>query len=150
MSMRFTPKSEKEINEEKLLPEGEYPFEISGAVNHTSAAGNASIKLTVRVYKPNGQFILVDDYLSEKVLYKVLHCCQACGLEETYNTGLLEPDMFIGKTGMLKLKQDAGTEKYSAKNSVKDYIKDAGKVTLPKDNLAKVLDNTVEDDDIPF
>ncbi len=149
MSMRFTPKSEKQLNEEKLLPEGDYPFEISGAENATSKKGNPMIKITVRVYKPDGQFILVTDYLMEAMLYKLLHCCQACGLEEQYNTGLLEPEMFVGKTGMLKLKVDPEGE-YPAKNSIKDYIKDAGKVTLPKDNLQKVLDNTVEDDDIPF
>jgi hypothetical protein len=147
--MRFTPKSEKEINEEKLLPEGDYPFEISGAENATSKKGNPMIKITVRVYKPNGQFILVTDYLMEAMLYKLLHCCQACGLEDQYNKGALDPEMFIGKTGMLKLKIDPESD-YPAKNSIKDYIKDAAKVVLPKDGLTKVLDNDLESDSIPF
>lgn len=149
MAMRFTPKSEKEINEERLLPEGNYPFEISGAESKKSKSGNDMIEITIRVYKPDGKFILVTDYLMEKMLYKLLHCCQACGLEGQYNQGLLEADMFIGKTGMLKLKVDPEGQ-YPAKNSVKDYIKDAGKVVLPKDGLSKVLDKDLEEDSIPF
>lgn len=146
--MRFTPKSEKEINEEKILPEGEYPFEISGAEEKVSSKRNPMIVLTVRVYKPNGQFILVTDYLMESMLYKLLHCAQACGLEDQYNKGKLPPELFIGKTGMLKLKIDPEGQ-YPAKNSVKDYIKDAAKVVLPKDGLSKVLDKDL-DDEIPF
>lgn len=149
MTMRFTPKSEKEINEERLLPEGNYPFEISAAESKKSKSGNDMIEILVRVYKPDGKFILVTDYLMEKMLYKLLHCCQACGLEGQYNQGLLEADMFIGKTGMLKLKVDPEGQ-YPAKNSVKDYIKDAGKVEIPKDNIDKLTGKDDLEDEIPF
>lgn len=150
MSMRFTPKTEKQLKEERLLPEGDYPFQISEAESAVSKKGNSMIKIGVRVFKPDGQFIMVTDYLMEAMLYKLLHCCQACGLEENYNQGMLEPDMFIGKTGMLKLKVDPEKDGYPAKNSIKDYIKDAGKVELPKDDLQKLLDNDIDEDSIPF
>jgi hypothetical protein len=151
MAMRFTPKTEKEINEERLMPEGDYPFTISGAESKQSKKGNDMIELTLRVYKPDGKFNLVTDYLMEAMLFKLLHCCQACGLEKQYEQGLLEADMFIGKTGMLKLKVDPENGGFPAKNSVKDYIKDAGKVEIPKDGIEKILpENDDLNDEIPF
>lgn len=146
--MKFQPKTEKELNEERLLPEGDYPFEISAAEAKKSKKGNDMMVLTVRVYKPDGKFLLVTDYLMEALLYKLLHCCQACGLEDQYNKGELSPEMFIGKTGMLKLKIDPEGD-YPAKNSVKDYIKDAAKVSIPKSQIDKLIDNDPSDE-IPF
>lgn len=101
--MKFTPKSDKELAEERLLPEGEYGFEISGAVDKVSKAGNDMIELTVRVFKDDGNFLLVTDYLMEAILYKVAHACKACGLYDRYENGNLEADDFVGKTGQLKL-----------------------------------------------
>ena len=147
--MRFTPKSEKELNEERLLPEGNYPFQISQAESKLSKKGNEMIELLVRVYKPDGQFILVTDYLMEAMMFKLLHCCQACGLEEQYNQGILDARDFIGKTGMLKLKIDPEKDGFPPKNSVKDYIKSDEKVVPPKDALSKVLDKDMNYE-IPF
>ena len=146
MALKFTAKTEKEIQEERLLPEGEYSFQISGAEDYISKAGNEMIKLTVRVFKPDGNFLLVDDYLSEKMLFKILHLCQSTGLEDKYNEGVLNPNDLIGKSAMLKL----GIQKsdgYPDRNSIKDYIvnKDAD---IPKDKLNKVIDG--DDDEIPF
>lgn len=149
MPMKFTPKSEKEINDERLLPEGEYSFEVSGAEAAQSKKGNDMIVLTVRVYKPDGSFVLVTDYLLEAMLYKLLHFCQAVGLEEKYNQGILDANDCIGKTGVLKLKIDPEGD-YPAKNSIKDYVV-GEKSNINKDALSKVIDG--EDDladEIPF
>lgn len=147
--MKFKPKSDKELAEERLLPEGQYSFEISQAENRISKAGNEMIELLVRVYKPDGSFMLVSDYLMESVLYKVSHASKACGLEDSYNKGELKADDFIGKTGYLKLgiqKDKNGV--YPDKNMVRDYIvpKDGDKKPeIPKNNLSSVID-----DEIPF
>lgn len=147
--MKFQPKTEQEIQEERLLPEGEYSFQISGAEDTQSKAGNDMIKLTVRVFKPDGNFLLVDDYLVEAMLYKVLHLCEATGLKEDYDAGQLDSQKFIGKTGMLKLgiqKSDA----FPDRNTIKDYIVD-GKADIPKDDLAKTIDGDDDlEDEIPF
>lgn len=149
--MKFTPKSDKEISEEKLLPEGTYDFEISAGYDKVSKAGNEMIELLVRVYKPDGGFVLVNDYLMEKVIYKVSHAAKACGLETEYNNGQLHGDDFIGKTGQLKLKiQKDKDGTYPDKNVIQDYIvNEEGKSSLKekpaKENFAEDLD-----DEIPF
>lgn len=138
MALKYTAKTEKEIQEEKNMPEGEYSFEISGAEDYVSKAGNEMIKLTVRVFKPDGSFNLVDDYLTEKMLYKILHLCEAVNMQEKYASGVLEPEDFIGKQGKLKLVIQEGKDGYSDRNSIKDYITDAS-ADIPKDALEKTI-----------
>jgi len=150
--MRFTPKSEKEIAESNLLPEGEYPFEISSGADKISKAGNEMIELWVRVYKPDGSFNQVADYLMESMAYKLRHAAEACGLLDKYEAGSIVGTDFVGKTGMLKLnitKDKAG--QYPDKNGIKDYIvpkEGEAKVAIPKDALQKTVDPMA--DDIPF
>ena len=149
--MKFTAQSEKEIAEAGMLPEGQYPFEISQAEEKLSKAGNEMIVLTVRVYKPDGTFNLVTDYLMESMAYKLRHCAEACGLVERYESGELDETLFVGKTGTLKLGiQKDKTGQYADRNSVKDYIVDGEKVSIPKSPLQEVLDEDDTDDDIPF
>jgi len=153
--MKFQSKTQKEIDEEKLLPEGEYGFVISDAKEKVSKAGNEMIELTVRVYKPDGKFVLINDYLMEKMLYKILHCSEACGLLERYNSGELQADEFIGKEGYAKIKTQKSTDpNYSDKSVISDYVvPKAGEAKTfipPKDNLNKALDGDELEDDIPF
>lgn len=156
--MKFTPKSDKELAEERLLPEGEYGFEISGGEDKVSKKGNEMIELTVRVFKPDGNFNLVTDYLMEAILYKVSHAAKACGLEDKYESGDLHGEDFIGKTGMLKLGIQKDKEgQYPDKNVVKDYIvpKDGEENLPPKGSVASAerMDKAKKDDledEIPF
>lgn len=153
--MKFTPKSDKELAEERLLPEGTYGFEISKGEDKTSKAGNEMIELLVRVFKEDGSFLLVTDYLMEAIMYKVSHAAKACGLEDKYNAGTLHGEDFVGKTGQLKLgiqKDKNGT--YPDKNVVKDYIvpKDGEESVVPKGSN-KAAGNKPKDDledEIPF
>jgi hypothetical protein len=113
------------------------------------------IELTVRVFKPDGSFSLVTDYLLESMAYKLRHAAVACGLEKTYDAGTLKADDFIGKEGMLKLNiQKDKNGQYPDRNSVKDYIvpkEGDSKVVIPKDALSKALDgNDGLEDEIPF
>lgn len=146
--MKFTPKSQKEIDEMKLLPEGEYPFQISGGEDTVSKAGNEMIKLLVRVFKADGNFVLVSDYLMEAMAYKLRHACEACGLLHEYESGVLLGTNFIGKTGHLKLKVKVDKEgKYADQNNIADYI-------VPKEGEAKkplpVKQHDDLEDQIPF
>ena len=148
--MRFTPKTEKEIQEDNLLPEGNYSFEISGAEEKISKSGNEMIQLLIRVYKPDGKFNLINDYLLESMAHKLRHCCESCGILDKYDAGALLADDFIGKTGNLKLSiQKDKTGAYPDKNSIKDYIV-GEKVFIPKSPLQEALDEKDEDDTIPF
>lgn len=148
--MRIQPKTQQELDEEKLLPAGEYAFTISGAEEKVSKKGNDMIVLTVRVFKPDGSFVLVTDYLTDAMMYKILHLCEAVGLSDKYDSGLLEPEDFIGKEGLLKLKiQKDTTGDYPDKNTIADYAISKDSKPKKKDALSKVIDNEMEDD-IPF
>jgi hypothetical protein len=144
--MRFMPKTEEEIAHDNLLEKGEYPFEISGGEDTQSKAGNDMIVLTVRVYKEDGSFNLVTDYLLEAIAHKLRHAAEACGLLDKYEKGELTGEDFVGKTGMLKLGVQEAKGDFFAKNKINDYI-------VPKDGeekkeLPKKPD--LEDDGIPF
>jgi hypothetical protein len=162
--MRFTPKTKEEINESKLYPEGEYSFEVYQVVEAVSKNGNDMLKVMLRVYKPDGTFIFVTDYLMESVMYKLLHFCEATGLEDLYHTGTINADdtgvvqEFTGKTGTLKLGIQKSAD-YPDRNVVKDYLptpeaktaRPAVKQTIKKASAAAQAPiDDMDDSDIPF
>jgi hypothetical protein len=119
--VNFEPKSEKEIADGRLLPKGEYDFEIIDAAEKKSAANNDMIELKVRVLNGTGQPRTLADYLLPKRAGKLRNCCAACGLLDKYENGCLSDDDFPGKRGRLKL----GIEKrkgYADRNVIADYL----------------------------
>jgi len=117
--MRFTPKSEDELN--PLIPPGDYDGAVLKAEEKLSKAGNEMIALTLRIYLADGNTALVNDWLMEKVQYKLLNFCNATGLRPVYDSGELQADHCIGKSVKVKLtiKMD---EIHGDQNSVKDYV----------------------------
>lgn len=132
--MRFEPKTEEQLKEENLWQPGLYGFEILQEVsfgssdtyetcNRQSKKGNDMIQLIIKVMNSEGDYIIITDYLLEAMAFKLRHAAVACNLEEKYNSGHLDANDFIGKTGMLELKIDKDkTGEYAAKNAVKDYV----------------------------
>ena len=147
--MRFQPKTEEEIQTANLLPDGKYGFVISNAEEKVSASGNDMIVLTVRVYKDDGGFILITDYLMEKMAFKLRHACQACDLLADYDAGELDHNKFVGKEGFVKIKTQPAKGEYSAKNVIADYVV-GEEFKPPKDNLSKALDGDELEDKIPW
>lgn len=146
--MKFTPKSEKEISESRLIPDGEYPFEVSSADDKVSKAGNDMIELWLRVYLDNGKFVQIPDYLMEKMEFKLRHACDACGIIDKYESGELDASDFEGKSGYVKIGTQPANGDWPAKNTVKDYIlKDGTEHSKPKASVEKKDDF---EDDIPF
>lgn len=154
--MKFTPKTEKELYEDKVYPEGQYAFQIISAWDKQSKAGNDMIELKIQVYNNEGKFILVNDYLMESMMFKLLHACEACGLQDKYESGELVADDFIDKTGFLKLNiQKDKTGQYPDRNGVKDYVVKVDEVGAIKEKMAavKAMYEPAKDDmadDIPF
>lgn len=155
--MRFTPKSREEIEAEekarrnaRLLPPGEYDAEVMSAKHHKSTSGNESIRLTWRVFNVDDTTVLIDDYLTAAIDYKLRHFVDATGLADRYETGELEPEDCIGVSCRVKTRIEK-SEQYGDKAAIRDYVPAPAPATR-KPRLAAPVD-AVEpsaDDDIPF
>lgn len=124
MSMQFKPKTEKEIKEAALAPEGEYDFEVLGAEDTASKkTGAPMIKVTLGLYSGESIRWRVTDYLLAAMEAKLRHFCDGVGLLSKYEFGSLCAADCLGRSGKLKLsiKQDK-TGTYPDQNAVKDYI----------------------------
>jgi hypothetical protein len=119
--MKFQPKSEQEIADSRLLPKGEYDFEILDAEEKISAAGNDTIQLMVRVSNGNGLTRTLTDYLVAQRAGKLRNCCAACGLLEQYDRGAVNDNDFPGKRGRLKLMVEK-KKGYPDRNTIADYL----------------------------
>lgn len=121
--MRFTPKTETQIIDERLLPPGVYDFEVIHSEDKVSKKGNDMIHVGLRVYRTDGNgYVLVDDYLMESLLYKLLHFCAAGGLTAKYEAGELTSDDCMGVCGRVKIKREQ-QDGFEPKNAVQDYVK---------------------------
>lgn len=154
--MRITPKTEEQIEKESkfaVWPAGKYNFEVAKASEGKSKNGSDMITLVLNVFNDAGESIIVKDYLTEAMAFKLRHACDACGLLDHYENGNLISFDFENKRGELKLKFEKGQPKkdgtddvYPDKNSVQDYIKNSKPPLQTKSGITeKILD-----DEIPF
>lgn len=145
--MQYQPKTEKQIREELLLPNGIYDFEVFEAADKVSKGGNDMIYLKLKVYTPEGNFRFVDDYLLEAMAFKLRHAAVACGLGDQYATGTLLASHFVGKSGQVKLRIDVNKDgKYQDKNAIADYVvPKEGELGPAEMEIGKPID-----DQIPF
>jgi len=141
--MRFTPKTENEIQFENLLEPGIYNFSVVKAEDAISKAGNEMIKLNLKVWDKNGHERFVFDYLLEALAYKIKHFCDAVGLADKYQNGAFNASDCLDKSGNVKVDiQKDKTGLYHDKNIVVDYLVETTASQSKKD--------TFEDSDIPF
>jgi hypothetical protein len=141
--MRITPKTEEQLIEEKLWPDGIYRFQITKAEETKSKKQNEMIKVYVNVYDDeNNRVQIIWDYLMETMHLKLIHAVKACGLQEQYDTGVLSDYHFTDKTGYVELYTE-DDETYGKKNKIKDYVKPENIPTEPPKE-------TLVDDEVPF
>lgn len=147
----------REMNRKSLLKPGIYDFEVMRAEETTSRAGNAMIKLKVRVFHDGGEAHLYD-YLVSTQVEKLCAFCDAVGLSKEYDAGDVKSDDMEGRSGRAKIgiedekPKDDGEGNWPAKNKIKDYLprneKDGGrKVEKPEPTPAEAA---AENEDLPF
>ena len=135
MAIQFKPKSERELSNAFLWPEGIYDFEVIKETHFgtahfatgesTSKKGNPTIHLVLRLTNAQGQTTTVIDYLTPagRALRKLRHAAISCGLEADYEAGALDAARFIGSTGRLKLAiEKSKNNQYPDRNVVTDYV----------------------------
>jgi hypothetical protein len=119
----FKPRTEQEIAESRLLPKGDYDFEIlEAAEKNSKTSGKPMIELKIRVSNGSGSRTITD-YLLAETPEKLRHAAVACGLLDRYESGSLSDSDFRGKRGRLKLAIEKDKKKqYPDKNIVAGYI----------------------------
>lgn len=145
--MKFTPKTDDELNSMNLIQEGNYNFEVLEAKSQLSKSGNEMIKVKLGLWDNNGVMRVMFDYLLEAMAHKLHHFCDSTGLREKYNSGELNDTDCLSKTGTVHIVIEKGKEKpeggnYPDRNSVKDYLTKSDSVEVKKDHFIN--------DDVPF
>lgn len=148
--LKFDPKPESELID--LLLTGDGDFEVLEATEKNSKNGNPMIELKLKVWDSTGHEGIMFDYLmltgSNYSVRKIRHFCYSCGLQSSYDSGSLGASECIGKQGKLKIDFQKGTNGYSDKNVVKDYITESDTKVAGANQSAAQDDKF--DDDIPF
>lgn len=153
--MQVTPRTDKEIAKMNLWPAGNYYVEVVDNANLggklyqtqdevSTKTGNDMIVLVLKVYKPDGEFRIMRDWLMDAMPKKIKNATTVFGLSKQYNEGQLYAHDFVGKKGEVKLgiKKDT-TGKYADSNSVLDYVVEADNSNAPAGHPAF-------DDEVPF
>lgn len=142
--LTFKPKTDDEIQREMLIPEGEYNFEVSKAIEKISKAGNPMIELTIKIWDHEGKEKTIYDYLmtgKPAYLYKIKHFCYSIGKGDLYENGKISDVELMGGSGKLILVIRDSKDNYPPRNAVKDYIVNENKTNENEDKF---------DDDLPF
>ena len=148
--MQFQSKTEKQIQEESLIPAGEYDFTVREAVEKKSKAGNDMIQVDMDIFV-DGKERPLKDYLMESMAFKLRHFCFSIGLGGKYEAGTLSAVDCQGKSGKVKIIQKANGD-YGLQNSVKDYVVfEAGSDPAPVPRAQKsVVPARADDSEPPF
>lgn len=121
----FVPKTDSELAAERLLPKGEYDFDIIKAENKTSkTSGAPMIVLTVGVYPGDSdrqQWVTDNLVFVEKAMFKVSQFAKAVGLEAAYRAGNIDAQDCVGRAGRCKVDIEPEGE-YPAKNKITSYV----------------------------
>lgn len=152
--MRFTPKSDEQIEAEKAERLAAYQpwpaglvcdYEIKEAIEATSKAGNDMIKVHVDVYNDKGDVRGIIMYFGDWNDYHFSRINR-----DRYEAGQVDPEDLLGRTGKCVLGiekgglKDDGT-RYADKNNIREFLKPAA----PIKKSIKASDPELNDS-IPF
>lgn len=144
--MRFTPKTEEELQMSTLIEEGTYNYQVLDAKESLSKAGHEMIELKLMIWDKESKERVMFDYLLEAMGHKLRHFCDSHGMLDKYNAGLLSSTDCWGKQGNVHVivqqgKPNPAGGTYPSRNSVKDYVIVTAPQTVKKEEF---------DQDLPF
>lgn len=121
--MKFEPKTEKQIAEEGMMPDGTIcDFEVAEAEDTQSKAGNDMIALKLKVWRPNGTTTTMRDWLVSTFQPKILGFAKSIGMRDAYDAGEFDASLLEGKCGKLKVGIDPEKDGYPSRNKVVSYV----------------------------
>lgn len=166
MNFTYQPLTEEQIQLLNLWPEGDYKFQTIRAIEKVSQTGAPMIEIHQKIWNEKGEERVIYDYFlnTPNWIFKLKHYCDTTGLDSEYKNGTFNASLCQDKEGWLRLiiqPESVGKDgkRYSAKNSVKDYINIvpleqviSNVPTHPHYNATKDLYNAIKDlnDDVPF
>jgi len=120
--VKFTPRSDKELEELNLITDGEYKADIFEASDGKDKNGNGMISLKLKVYDSNGKTRIMSDWLLESFPVKLKHFFYSSGMEEKYDSGEIYAKDCLYKEVIVSIitQPDKNGKKW---NRVEDYIK---------------------------
>lgn len=126
--MQFQPKTDAQIAEEGMLPDGDYDFSIDKAEDKISKKGREAglaepdmIEIGITVFSNQGDRSM-KDWITSKLAWKVKHFAYAIGLGAAYEAGGLEANLLVGRSGKVTIKKGKPNGDYPPRNEVKDYV----------------------------
>lgn len=161
MSYQFEPKTEDEVQEEQLCPEGLYPFTILESSEVLSKSkkneGKPMIKLKLNVHGDDGFDYHVYDYIADWFMaFKFRHFFVATGLQAEYESGQVDAsdNAFAGRTGWADVGIQKAKNEFPAKNVIRDFKpqeeKPEAEKPEPKAAAKPAPKTATEEDDVPF
>lgn len=153
--MRFTPKTEQEIQSINLLQDGLYNYEVIFQQEGISNAGNPQIKIKLKVFNHDGKEKIVDGYLNEKFPKILKHYCDVNGKSNYYDSGNLPGQECLGDNGGLvhitidkgkPIPDDLNGKCFPDRNVIKDFVENSNQQT----NFNPKKEEQIFNDDIPF
>lgn len=145
--MKFQSRTEEEIEKERLLPEGTYPFTVKTAVETKSKKGNDMIALDLIIHSDRGDWNMKDWLLAAFAL-KLCHFCRHMGLEDKYKDGTLTAEDCDQRQGFCKITQEPGQGNFGPQNRVDDYVEMP--VSMAGKPRPASAAGATDEDDIPF
>lgn len=124
--MKITPKTDKEISEKGLVPEGFYNYEVVKEEFGHSQTGNARVNLTLRVVHDDKEKLIWDS-LSDWRDKTTKEFCNTQGLSAQYEAGEIPDFGYKGKFGKLHVVAkseyiDKNGKLWKARNEVTQYL----------------------------
>jgi len=154
--MRFQSKTDEQLNDEAMLPEGEYDFTVDKAEERVSKKAKEQgatepdmIQVDLTIFSPRGDR-KIRDWVMEKLPWKLKHFAYAIGLGKEYEAGDLQPTSIVGRSGKLFLKKGKPNGDFAARNEVKDYVVPGSAPQAAAPNATQVPPAASTDDEPPF
>jgi len=154
--MKFTPRTQKELDVMSLLSPGTYVFEVSKAEETVSKNGNPMIALDLKIFDDSGNVRKIKDWLvfiegiavCEK---KIKNFCEAVSLMDKYDSGEVSDLHCEGKSGYCRIGAEEDNRGVM-RNVILEYTKDMPNsfITMTHPTHEAVPTTNKFDDDIPF
>ena len=122
----------RDAHKVRLLRAGQHRGTVAELTEGISAKGNETWRAVVATTGPEGtEYRLIDVMSATKLgALKLRHFCRACGCEDQYDAGHIEPSMCLGRevVATVQIKREKG---FAPRAVISDYAPVAASSVVP-------------------